>query len=145
MELLVAIDFSEATQKVIDFVKTISKSLDSKVWLIHVAEPDPDFVGYEVDTQTQRDVVANRYHDEHKTLQHYAEALRSDNIDCEALLIQGATAQSIVDKAEKLSAGMIVVGSHGKGALARVLVGSTSEGVLHHSSIPVVVVPTVIR
>lgn len=142
MELLIAIDFSESTGKVIEFAKNISKSLNSKLWLIHVAEPDPDFVGYEVDTKAERDTVANRYHNEHKSLQQYSEKLRLEKIDCDALLIQGSTVETILHEAEKLSVGIIVVGSHGKGVLKQVLMGSTSEGILRHSSIPVLMVPT---
>ena len=142
MELLAAVDFSDSTEKVIENARNISKSLNAKMWLIHVAEPDPDFVGYAAGPQTERDAVASRFHDEHKSLQHYAEKLRAEGIDCVALLVQGSTVETILHEAEKLSVGMIVVGSHGKGALMRVLVGSTSEGILHRSSLPVLVVPT---
>ena len=142
MELLAAVDFSDSTEKVIENAKNISKSFNAKMWLIHVAEPDPDFVGYVPGPQTVRDAVASRFHAEHKSLQQYAEKLRSEGIDCLALLVQGSTVETILHEAEKLSVGMIVVGSHGKGALMRALVGSTSEGVLHNSLLPVLVVPT---
>jgi len=142
MELLAAVDFSDSTEKVIENAKNISKSFNAKMWLIHVAEPDPDFVGYVPGPQTVRDAVASRFHAEHKSLQQYAEKLRSEGIDCLALLVQGSTVETILHEAEKLSVGMIVVGSHGKGALMRALVGSTSEGVLHSSLLPVLVVPT---
>ena len=143
MELLAAVDFSDSTEKVIENARNISKSFNAKMWLIHVAEPDPDFVGYAAGPpQTERDAVASRFCAEHKSLQQYAEKLRAEGIDCVALLVQGSTVETILHEAEKLSVGMIVVGSHGRGALMRVLVGSTSEGVLHRSSLPVLVVPT---
>lgn len=142
MKLLAAVDFSDSTEMVIDSVKDIAKSSNAKVCLLHVADPDPDFIGYESGPQSERDAVASRFHSEHKSLQQYAEDLRSEGIDCIALLVQGPTVETILHEAEKLSVGMIVVGSHGRGAVMRVLVGSTSEGVLHHASIPVLIVPT---
>ena len=145
MELLVAIDLSDSTESVIENAKRIAKSSDSSIWLIHVAAPEPDFVGYvnyNVGPETERDAVSKGLHAEHKILQQHAEELREEGVDCVALLVQGATVDTILQEAEKLSVEMIVLGTHGKSAAMRMLVGSTSEGVLHRSSIPVLIVPT---
>lgn len=45
----------------------------------------------------------------------------------------------IIDQAEKVKADMIVMGSRGSGMLRRTFMGSTSDSVLHHSHIPVLV------
>ena len=59
-----------------------------------------------------------------------------------ALFVQGSTAETIVRKATEIDADLIVVGSHGHGAMYQLLVGSVSEAVLRQSEIPVLVVPT---
>jgi nucleotide-binding universal stress UspA family protein len=56
--------------------------------------------------------------------------------------VQGATVETILKEALKLDVDMIVAGSHGRGAMYQLLVGSVSEGVLHKSKCPVIVVPT---
>jgi len=142
MQLLVAVDFSDSSRIVIDYVTELVKAVSGKIWLLHVAEPDPEFVGYDVDPPEMRDVIARRFHKEHQQIQHLSQELRSKGLDCEALLIQGPTVETILHESRKLSVGMVIVGSHGKGILKHLLVGSTSEGVLHQSSIPVLVVPT---
>jgi len=142
VQLLVAVDFSDSSRLVIDYVKDLAKALSGKVWFLHVAEPDPDFVGYDVDPPEMRDVVARRFHREHQQIQQLSQELRSKGLDCEALLIQGPTVETILREIKKLSVDMVVLGSHGKGTLRHILVGSTSEGVLHQSSVPVLVVPT---
>lgn len=142
MKLLVAVDFSDSSRKVLDYVKDLAKAVSGKIWLLHVAEPDPDFVGYEVGPSEVRDAVARRFHQEHQQLQQLSQELRSKGSACEALLIQGPTVKTILREIEKLSVDMVVLGSHGKGLLRHILVGSTSEGVLQKSSIPVLVVPT---
>ena len=48
----------------------------------------------------------------------------------------------ILDEANKLNIDLIVVGSHGHGAVYHLMVGSVSQGVLHQSTCPVLVVPT---
>ncbi|MDP6183198.1 MAG: universal stress protein [Gammaproteobacteria bacterium] len=142
MNILAGIDFSESAQKIIDQTVMLAKALNAKIWLIHVAEPDPAFVGYEADPEVMRDVVAKKYHEEHRDLQAIASALRGDGLDCVALLVQGATVATLLREAAHLPAALIVIGSHGKGALKRLLIGSTSEGILHASEIPVHIVPT---
>ena len=142
MDILVGIDFSESAQKVIDQSAVLAEALNAKIWLVHVAEPDPAFVGYEADPKVMRDVVAKKYHEEHRRLQAIGETLRDSGLDCVALLVQGATVETLLAEASKVEADMIVIGSHGRGALKRLLIGSTSEGVLHRSEIPVHIVPT---
>lgn len=58
----------------------------------------------------------------------------------EAHLVLGRPAETIVDLAEDLGAGLIVVGSCGLGWVRRHLLGSVSEGVVHHARCPVLVV-----
>ncbi|HPU38730.1 MAG TPA: universal stress protein [Microthrixaceae bacterium] len=55
-------------------------------------------------------------------------------------LVEGASGQMIVHVAGELDVDVIVIGSHGKGWLKRVVIGSISEYVVHHSDIPVLVV-----
>ncbi|MGR9073114.1 MAG: universal stress protein [Gammaproteobacteria bacterium] len=142
MNLLAAIDFSDSSKIVVEKLKSFSAAFSAKVWLLHVADPDPDFVGYDIDTKTMRDVVAKRYHKEHKRLQKIGEELRNEGIDCTAILIQGPTVETILEQISKLSIDLVVLGSHGKGLLKRMLIGSISEEVLHKSQTPVLIIPT---
>ena len=61
---------------------------------------------------------------------------RARGIDCTALLIQGSTPETLVREAARLHADLIMLGSHGHGAIHRALLGSVSEGVLHHARLP---------
>ena len=142
MKLLVAVDFSDSSQKIIEYVKEWAKFVSSKIWLVHVAEPDPEFVGYKVDPPEMRDVIAKRFHKEHQQLQQFGQEFRSEGLECVALLVQGPTVETILREIDNLSVDMVILGSHGKGILRQLLVGSTSEGVLQKSSVPVLIVPT---
>jgi nucleotide-binding universal stress UspA family protein len=127
MKLLVAVDFSDASTEVLDRARSLALGMKARVWLLHVAEPDPDFVGYDVGPQTVRDSVAKNFHEEHRALQAHAKAFRSVGIDAVALLVQGSTVQTLLGQAAKLEVDLIAIGSHGKGAMKRLLVGSTSD------------------
>ena len=141
MKILVAVDLSETSRVIIDYVKNLASTLSGKFWLIHVAEPDPDFVGYEVDPILMRDQTAEKYHNEHNQLQQLSQELCSVSVNCTPLLIQGAIVETILNEANKLSIDMIVVGSYGKRTTMTLLAGSTSRDLLHKSTIPVLVIP----
>jgi nucleotide-binding universal stress UspA family protein len=142
MKYLVAIDFSESMKKIIESVKLCIRDENDQVILLHVAEPDPDFVGYEVDTEQMRDIEAKRYHQEKCDLEVVKKDLEKEGINSKALLIQGAIVDTILKEAEKLAVDVIIMGSHGKNFMQRTLLGSSSTGVMHQSTLPVLIVPT---
>ena len=142
MKILVGVDLSEATEKIVKKVEDLAKTLSAKVWLLHVTVPEPDYVGFDMESEAVREALAKRFHGEHCQIQEISDRLRKAGLDTTALLVQGLTVETILHKASKLDVDMIVVGSHGRGAMYQLLVGSVSEGVLHGSEYPVLVVPT---
>lgn len=141
MQILVAVDFSTVTDRVMDVTRELAARAASHVYVLHVAEPEPDFVGYDTGPDVVRDQVAAEYHREHRRVQSLAESLRASDINATALLIQGSIVETVVSEADRLQADIIVVGSHGHGAIFDLLVGSISEGLVRHSRRPVLVVP----
>jgi nucleotide-binding universal stress UspA family protein len=67
--------------------------------------------------------------------------LRQDGLEATALLVQGPIVATILAEAQKMNADLLIVGSHGFGALYDLVVGSSSRGVLKDTEIPVLVVP----
>ncbi len=142
MNILVAIDLSDASQKILDNAKTLALTLSAKVWLLHVAEPEPAFVGYRAGPQTVRDQVAHEIHEERDELQNKVNDFKKSGIDTTALIVQGSTVDVIYRESKKYDIDMIIVGSHGHGGVYHLVFGSVSEGVLRSSSCPVMVIPT---
>ena len=62
--ILVCIDFHEQTKNLINKAAEIAKAFNAKLWLVHVAAPDPDFVGYDVGPQYIRDARADELKEE---------------------------------------------------------------------------------
>lgn len=140
--ILAAVDFSDVTPTVLAKAGELAKALGAKVYLLHVASAEPDFVGYEVGPVYIRESVARELRKEHQQLQEYQEGLQQEGIDVTAMLVSGAPADKIVDEVEKLNADMIILGSHGHGALYDLLVGSVCKSVLKKAGCPVLVVPS---
>ncbi|MET0065023.1 MAG: universal stress protein [Candidatus Thiodiazotropha sp.] len=141
--LVVALDLSPNSWEIIEQAhRLFTPAQEFHTWLLHIANPEPDFVGYEPGPQAVRDGQASDLHQQHQTLQSLAERLRETGADCTALQIQGVFADKILEEAEKLHADLIVVGSHGKGVIKQLLLGSTSNILVRLSQIPVLVIPT---
>ena len=139
--ILVAIDFSPIAEVAVRYALSLAQSLGIQLTLLHVAAPDPDFVGYEAGPQSVRDARAHELRAEHVELQQTAAELRATGVEVEALLVQGETVEMILHEAEKLNADLIVLGSHGHGRIFEALVGSVSDGVIRNAKCPVVIVP----
>lgn len=142
MKLLVAVDLSESTEIIIEKVEEITKEYSAKVWVLHNAEPEPGVLEFKVDPLAARENLAKKFHQEHRQIQEIAERLRKTGLEATALLVHGATVETILQEASDLDVDMIVVGTHGRGAMYQLLMGSVSEGVLHKSRYPVLVIPT---
>lgn len=139
--ILVPLDLSGVTSKVMANARSLAQAFGAKLWIVHVAAPEPDFVGFKTGPQYVRDHLADQLRKEHTELQALAAECAKHDIAAEALLVQGPTAETIAAEADRLGVDAIVMGSHGHGALFRAFVGSVSQQVLHESRVPVLVVP----
>lgn len=139
--ILVPIDFSDASKDALAVASTWSGPWRAKLWLVHVAAPDPDFVGFRTGPMYIREHRADMLRKEHADLQHMAQELKEQGLDAEALLIQGPTTETLLAEIDKLDIDLVVMGSHGRGGLYKAFVGSVSEQLLHESDVPVLIVP----
>ena len=139
--ILLSIDFDDNEQKLLDTAKQMGLAFNAKVWLIHIAAPDPDFVGYDVGPQYIRDQRAEDLREEHKKLQNYADNLNVSGVDSDGLLVQGATTDMILKEAKQLNIDLMILGHNKRNYLYDIFVGSVSEDVIKESKIPVLVVP----
>ncbi len=145
MNILVAVDLSGATQKILDKAKTIALALPAKVCLLHVIEGEPDFLDDEPNLQGTDDQGQQEFPQEHKDLQKEVDGFRQSGIDTKGLLTQGSVVDVILQKSKQLEIDIIVVGTHGHGGVHHMIFGSVSEGVLRNTSCPVLVIPTLDR
>ncbi|WP_033960357.1 universal stress protein [Psychroserpens jangbogonensis] len=139
--ILVTVDFNRNEQLLVDKAFQLAERFDSKIWLIHIAAPNPDFVGYEVGPQCIRDNRASELRKEHKLLQEQSNELNKKGVKAEGLLIQGATIEMIMEESKKLNVDLIFAGHHEHSFLYKAFVGSVSGKILKKSKIPVLIVP----
>ena len=139
--ILVPLDFSDVSGQVAETACTMARALSARLVLLHVSEPDPDFVGFEPGPLSVRATVARDFRAEHARLEEAKASVVVAGVEALALHVQGPLVETILEQAQRHGAEMIVIGSHGHGAFYDLLVGGVTSGVLRRASCPVLVVP----
>jgi nucleotide-binding universal stress UspA family protein len=139
--ILVAVDFNDNIGDLIGYAESIATKFGSKVWMIHVSAPDPDFVGYEPGPQYIRDSRAEELKEEHRRLQDLRKTFLSDHLGSEALLIQGSTVETVLEEAKKLDADLLIVGTHKYGFMESFFLESVSLELFKNANIPFMAIP----
>jgi len=138
--MVVAVDFSEVSNQVYEVAANVAERMHSKVVVVNITEPQVDLVGL---------AIPQAYNSPDDEIKKQAEArldaarefFEARSLQVETLHEWGPVVTCILDKIAKYGAGLLVVGSHGHGSLYNLVVGSVAEGLIRHSSVPVMVVP----
>jgi nucleotide-binding universal stress UspA family protein len=133
--IVVATDFSPASEFALDHAISIARRYESKILLVHAMEassrPQP---GQEADMHSREGALADA---ERKLL---AEAQKVADIECERRLLVGTTLE-VVDQILALDhIDLIVVGTHGTRGFRKLLIGSAADRIFHHVRCPVLVI-----
>jgi len=150
-KILIALDYNPTAQKVAETGYALAKAMNAKTILLHVLSdvtyysslnysPIMGFGGFssvdtvQADTIEEIKKVAQTYLD--KSKQH----LGDERI--QTVVKNGDYGETILKTAKELDVDIIVMGTHSRRGLEKILVGSVAEKVLHHSLIPVFIIPT---
>ncbi|HTD67470.1 MAG TPA: universal stress protein [Candidatus Limnocylindria bacterium] len=133
--ILVPVDFSVTSRKALQYAVSFAKQFSAEIILLHVVQPPVYFEGVVIaayDDTTIREASAKR-------LSEWRNETAS-GATVKANVRTGAPYHEIVLTAEETNTDLIIVGTHGRGGLARMLIGSTAERVVRHAPCPVLVV-----
>jgi nucleotide-binding universal stress UspA family protein len=133
--ILLATDGSREAQLAATTAADLAKSTGSELHLIHVGELRPTFLAQTEVEPAQLEREARQLLDEQARKVEGAGGPVK-----EAHLRLGRADEEIVDLAQSIGAGLIVMGSRGRGRIRRALMGSVSESVVRHAHCPVTIV-----
>jgi nucleotide-binding universal stress UspA family protein len=136
--ILVATDGSGEAELAVTTAANLAKSTDSELHVVHVGELPLVY-------HPERHAYRVEYEEHEKEAQQLLEAQVERIKGAGATVAQthlrmGKADEEIVDLAQNLGAGMIVMGSRGHGRMRRALVGSVSDSVVRHAHCPVTIV-----
>ena len=146
--LVLGYDGSDCAKKALAHTVELAKHIDdAEVFVVHAFEFS---IGYVPMGMTDSPLMMSSEYDQHVDLvrafgeQAVAEAqqtLEAAGVDATGEVVEGRAVDVLLETAREKKAAAIVVGSHGEGAMSAAFLGSTALKLLHHSDIPVLVVP----
>lgn len=140
--ILLPTDFSECARRAVPFAADLARLTGARVLCLHVVEPVVPAVG--LSPMAEPLPVAD-YGDEiegaaARELPSFCGGEGLDGVEVEEAVVRGEPAAEIVRVAEERKVDLIVISSHGRTGLGRILFGSTAESVVRHAHCPVLVV-----
>ena len=133
-EILVPVDFSECMEKALSYAVPFAQQFNATVTLLHVVESPylpASEMGVVVDYDNQAEVSKE------------LEALRArlaGKVRCHTMIREGRAESEIVDVAKEMGSDLIILSTHGRTGLERLLMGSTVEKVARRAGCPILVV-----
>jgi nucleotide-binding universal stress UspA family protein len=143
-KILVAIDFSNATPGVLEMAGRMAHAFSAGLTLFHVVEPEPSYTAYGF---TPDEFPAmHAFQEEAKRraqrkLDDFLETVKATVPDATAKLAEGSPLHALLDFVKADGSDLVIVGSHGHGAIASLLLGSVAEGMVRKATVPTLVVP----
>lgn len=134
--ILVAIDFGEPSSHALDVALDLARKLDAKLTLVHVWWTPT--LAYSSDIPWP---VADIVREAQQMLDAVLVGVKLRYPRTDAILREGIPASQILAVAAECGADLIVMGTHGRRGLPRVLLGSVAEKVVRRSPVPVLTVP----
>lgn len=140
--ILVPTDFSECGNYALSWAASIARTFKASIICVHVIEPIVPTVGYSGMSEPLpiADISEQLEDSAERELPKLAECEECEGLDVEELIVHGEAASEIVQVAKDRNVDLIVVSSHGRTGLGRILFGSTAEAVVRHAPCPVLVV-----
>ncbi|HWS52934.1 MAG TPA: universal stress protein [Pyrinomonadaceae bacterium] len=140
--ILLPTDFSECARHAVPFAAQLARLLGARVLCLHVVEPVVPAVGWTpmAEPLPVADVGEQLEDSAAAELPRFARCEEFEGLDVEDLIVRGEAASEIVRVAGERGVGMIVISSHGRAGLGRIIFGSTAESVVRHAPCPVLVV-----
>jgi nucleotide-binding universal stress UspA family protein len=137
-KVLVATDFSSASDEAIDRAIEMAKQSGAEVEIMHVVELAEEFPFGT--TYFDSDLGA-LYANIDLQLSERADRFRKAGLACETRIVEGSASTEIAARGQSIGAELIVVGTHGRTGLAHAMLGSVAERVVRRASCPVLTVP----
>ena len=142
--ILIATDGSKLAEKAVSHGVSLAKSVGAKVTALIVEAPFNVFNVPESQIRQMSEAFAQ--HSKHakqhaaQALNHVADAAKAADVPCETVQLEHEQPyRAIIKTAEDKSCDVIVMASHGRSGISAVLLGSVTNKVLTHTSIPVLV------
>ena len=138
--ILAAYDGSAAAEEALRLACALAGQSGGKVTICYAVEPSKMPLLNIMPTQEREDILGDIDRFAADLVKDATSRICPANANVAACLVEGSPPDAILAAAQDLQSDVIVIGTHGRSGLSRVLLGSVAEGVIRGSKIPVITV-----
>ena len=140
--ILVPVDFGPASDAALEHARALARAFNAELHLVHVFE-DPLLTGAvtaETFVPVEPETRAALMEEAQERLAHRIRPDDRETLGASGEIVTGSPASAITDHAARVGASLIVMGTHGRGGVAHLLLGSVAERVVRSAPCPVLTV-----
>jgi nucleotide-binding universal stress UspA family protein len=137
--ILVPTDFSELSDRALEYAKSIARQANARLLLLHVNSPfnpsnpsDPPETAW-----LEASIILKQVE---QRLEHAGDDLRSEGFRAGTLSVSGSLQEEILYVVQREQVDLVVLGAHARRGLERLLFGSDAESILRHVACPVITI-----
>jgi nucleotide-binding universal stress UspA family protein len=141
-KILCATDYSKASAPALDEAVALAKQNGAELLILHVIDPVPPYVAGEDigGAELYMKLEATTKQEAQASMQKIIEKLKKLKVNAQSLLLRGTAHEQIVRTAKNRRANLIVIGTHGRTGLSKLLMGSVASRVVSMAHCPVLTV-----
>ncbi len=138
-KILCAVDFSEHSPRVADYAATLARTTGASIICLYVAPSLSQYVGFHVPPSSIENFVGEIVAGADSTMNAFLNENFKD-LEVVSKVVTGYAAEEIISLAESENADLIIMGTHGRKGIDRILFGSVAEKVVKTARCPVMTV-----
>lgn len=138
-KILCAVDFSEATNVIGEYAKICAEKFGAKILVLYVAPTLRGYTDFSVSPDAVQGLVDAVHSDAEKRMEDLVKKTFK-GVDAKGSVLPGYAPEVILSTVEKEKCDLLVMGTHGRRGVDRIVFGSVAEKVIKKSPVPVLMV-----
>ena len=135
-KILCAVDFAEFSPQVADYANTLANAFQGEIHVLYIVPSMSQYVGLQVAPSSIESFVGEIISGAEETMNQFIQDHFSE-VSVQGKVITGYAAEEILRYAEEQDMDLIVMGTHGRKGIDRILFGPVAERVVKSSTTPV--------
>lgn len=137
-KILFPVDFTASSEKILPYVQLMSDKLGAKISIVHVVRGTEEFAGFDMGaawySSFEKDVIDGA----EKAMDRFVAEKGLKDVECKVLI--GNAGEEIVKFANENDIDMVIMGTHGRKGLEKIMFGSVAAEVVKMAKCPVLTV-----
>jgi nucleotide-binding universal stress UspA family protein len=139
-KILFPVDLSDTMPKIVPFVTTMAKQFESKIHLLFVARVFQYFTGMYVPYPSIDKFESEIVEGAEKRLLEFKDEYFETFPETKTMVVSGGAAEEILKYIQTEGIDLLIMGTHGRKGLDKIIFGSVAEQVVKSSSVPVLLI-----